>query len=108
MTIRYKILIDNPILIDVIKKDQELDIYFNEIIQFVYDRLLVLKDEIDYEEGLVEEDIPNIIIDIETDNLIAFVGYSKPLRDKMKSCFSQEDIKFLFNKIEKIISSLNN
>lgn len=70
--------------------------YLEKLKQFVVQRLIVLKEDIEKEE---QSETKLIVIYIPEQGVnfqgLIYSGYSKELTAKMKSCFSIEDIEYL-------------
>ena len=75
---------------------KELIAFFNELRQFIKQRLNVLKDEINSEEA---QGTKMVVIIPPDDDIpfegLAYAGYSEGLTKKMKSCITQADIEYL-------------
>ena len=112
MNIAYDLFLDHPEAIPIVQKDPDLNTFFIEILKFVEDRLKPLNDELDREEDEAENNGKwngTIICVMRNDGkFINFHGYTEPLRNKMLSCFTKEDIDFIFNKVEAIRNARNN
>ena len=103
MEIVFQEFIDYPDMDKTVSKNTTLDLIYSEIYDFIKNRLLPLKSAIDGEEIEFKEKDPCTIISFlehEKYGILRFYDYSKDLRIKMKSCFSQSDFDFLYNKIE--------
>ena len=80
---------------------KELVVFFNELRQFIKQRLNVLKDEIEAEELL---DTKMIVIIPPTKDIVfeglLYAGYSDQLTKKIKSCITKGDIEYLKRQFE--------
>lgn len=95
-----------------IKSDEEAKV-FREIWNMVYERILILKDQIEKEE----EDFPTfadgkmdtaIYINLTTlPMMIIPKGYTKELTNRILCSFSQKDIELLWKRVENMDPWLN-
>lgn len=112
MNIAYDLFLDHPEAIQIVQKDTDLNTFFTEIIKFVEERLNPLNDELEKAEDKAEENGEwngTIICVMRNDGkFINFHGYPEPLRNKMLSCFTKEDIDFILKKVEAIRNARNN
>jgi hypothetical protein len=112
MNIAHKIFTDNPEIENAVRTDLLVNVAFDKMEEFVRQRLMPLRDEIDKQEGLMPDNMPCTLINVYSEDnngkILLFNGYTKELSDKMKSCFSADDFKFIVHLIENIISSMDN
>ena len=106
MNLFYNFEVDDDISIKI--NNQEIIIFFDELKKFVKSRLKVLETEINKEEALSIKMIVLLLpTDLEYEQGILYIGYSKELTDKMKSCITIDDIKYLHNRLSHILDRLN-
>ena len=108
MNIHFDIFIDHPELVNGTTEEEH--IFYSELLQFVSQRLSVLKDQVDWEEDNEPwEDKGTLICMLRSDHrFLGFLGYSEELRKKMLGCFSRTDLRFIFTKIQLINAARNN
>lgn len=112
MNIAYDIFLEYPAAIEIVRKDEELDTFFIELLKFVSERLKPLTNEIEEEETEAEK-VGNwyatiILLMNDEGKFINFRGYSTQLGNKMLSCFGKNDINYILDKITKINQARNN
>jgi hypothetical protein len=111
MNIAYDIFMLHPEAVAEVNKDPQLDTFFYELLTFVMERLKPLEERINKEEDALPDGHSGTVIqilNIEDGKFLIFLGYSKELVEKMKSCFSQKDFEFILQKIQAINDARNN
>ena len=103
MIVLFDIYIQHPDKKEMIRKDIDLISFLREITAFIFNRLDLLREEIDNEELEEQnnEDKKRFIMVwllLDTNNRITFDGYSDKLKSKMLSCFSKSDIDYFISK----------
>lgn len=106
MNIVWLMFQNDPTCFDDVSVEEKL--VLDGIWDYVEGRLMPLKDEIEKEEAPDGEELKKgVIIGFPTKG-IGCQGYSKPLQEKILSCFSQDDITALYILINEKLEALNN
>lgn len=111
MVILFDIFINNKKARETVANDPALNAAILEMYGFIKGRVQPLKDKIDNEEKEFEEKSCCTIITLTKINegkFLSINGYSEKLREKMLSCFSQDDIKFILKKCADLLNAFDN
>jgi hypothetical protein len=106
MRILFDLEIKFPGMFEKCKPEEQLAL--RTIRDYVYDRIVVLADEMDAEEN--EDDKPKsvVIYLMNKPKAIQPRGYSDALCDKINGCFNENDAKLLWESVDKALQSLLN
>lgn len=107
MNVFYNFELDSDIHIKMLE-NPIANTYLTELREFVKERLRVLQDEINKEEGSKACcSVLMIPAKAGDEEGIYYMGYSDKLISKMQSCLTGDDIIYLQNRIAFIFNSLN-
>lgn len=106
MNVFYNFEVDDDLSVKI--NNPEIIIFLEELKKFIKSRLKVLETEINNEEALsIKMTVLLLPTDLEYNQCISYIGYSKGLTAKMKSCITIDDIIYLHNRLSYIFNSLN-
>lgn len=79
---------------------------FETIFNFIYDRILILDNEITQEEAGTKDSDVFIMVEI-LNKKIVFHGYSESLKERLMGCFNENDEKILQERFAEAFAFLN-
>jgi hypothetical protein len=106
MNIHFDVFIEHPELQQNMPSEDHT--FYQTYLNFVIDRLLPLKSEIDKEENGTGERFTIIYILEQSKGPLDFINYSKELTQKLRTCFTKETFDQLAMDIENNIRKSHN
>ena len=106
MNIFFDLDIKFPGIYEKSKPEEKLAL--ETIWNYVYDRVILLYDEIEKEESIDDKPKAIMIYLMNDPRAIQPRGYSDALCDKINGCFNENDAKLLWDSVDKALQSLLN